>query len=210
MPSLENTYQQCSTTTPPMLWWLLMTRVLTLHSSLLISGGRETHQPGVVGHRWAGGLRQTQASLIPTNCKVSWICIQLIIILISSGCFPHLFLPREPGQFRERSSQVVSWSETPLSSGSDHPGWYKAGPERGQGDHRQVEGEKVSSHHLPPGKISETGIILESLIFLITGVSHGQGCWSSQVSGVFCPHSEGPQDSLRRGYQSCSMPCPKN
>ena len=155
MPSLENTYQQCSTTTPPMLWWLLMTRELTLHSSLLISGGRETHQPGVVGHRWAGGLRQTQASLIPTNCKVSWICIQLIIILISSGCFPHLFLPREPGQFRERTSQVVSWSSTPLSSGSDHPGGHEAGPEGRQGDHRQVEGEEVSSYHLPSGEISD-------------------------------------------------------
>ena len=50
--------------------------------------------------------------------------------------------------------------------------------------------------------------MLENLIFLVTGVSHGQGCWSSQVSGMFCPNSEGTQDSLRRGYQSCSMSCP--
>ena len=48
------------------------------------------------------------------------------------------------------------------------------------------------------------------LMFLVTGVSHGQGCRGSQVSGVFCPHPEGSQDSLRRGHQSCSMSCPKN
>ena len=48
------------------------------------------------------------------------------------------------------------------------------------------------------------------VISLVTGVSHGQGCWSSQVSGVFCPHSEGSQDSLRRGDQSCSMSCPND
>ena len=102
---------------------------------------------------------------------------------------------------------MVPRGSTPLSSGSNHPGWYKARPERRQGDDRQVEGEKVSSHHLPSGKISGARIMLENLIFLITGVSHGQGCWSSQVSGVFRPHSEGSQDSFRRGYQSCSMSC---
>ena len=73
MPSLENTYQQCSITTLPMLWWVLMTLLLTLNTKLLSSGGRETHQPGLVGHRRPGGLWQTPASFIPTNCKTSWI-----------------------------------------------------------------------------------------------------------------------------------------
>ena len=49
---------------------------------------------------------------------------------------------------------MVSRGSTPLSSGSNHPGGHKVGPEGRQGDKRQAEGEKVSSYHLPPGKIS--------------------------------------------------------
>ena len=68
-----------------------------------------------------------------------------------SGCFHHLFLPCDPHKLWERSSQMVPRGSTPLSSGSNHSGGYKAGPEGRQGDHRQAEGEKVSSYHLPPG-----------------------------------------------------------
>ena len=57
-------------------------------------------------------------------------------------------------------------SSTSLSSGSNHPGGHKVGPEGRQGDNRPFEGEKVSSYHLPPGKIS--GVERDLVIIIIS------------------------------------------
>ena len=64
-----------------------------------MSGGRKTHQPGIVGYRRSGGLRQTPASLIPTNCKAPWISIHLIIIFISQDVFLICFSLVNPASF---------------------------------------------------------------------------------------------------------------
>lgn len=82
---------------------------------------------------------------------------------------------------------VVPWSEPSLSQHSHHPGWHKAGLERGQGNSGEAEGEASVTHHLP------------------TGPGHGQGDWSRQISRVLSSHAKRTQICLWWSHPCCAV-----
>ena len=177
---------------------------------LSLPGGRETHQPGTVGHGRPGGLWQAAASLLPTDCesvqaaRLTLTCDMLQDVflicfsLVNPASFENVRAKWYP-EVRHHCPQVpIILVGTKLDLREDKETIDK------------LKEKRLAPITYPQVTQSQTWDLSDTRQSLLAGSGHGQGCGSSQVSGVFSPHPEGSEDRLRRGHQSCPVSGPQN
>lgn len=83
---------------------------------------------------------------------------------------------------------MVPGGAAPLPVDAHHPGGHQAGPARGQGHHREAQGQEAGAHHLP------------------TGPRHVQRDQRGALPRVLGAHAEGAQERVRRGHPRRAVP----